>query len=159
MKNFSNIQEALDFAAGNQRRLKFPFECRCNGFPVRVLSPQMARTLSRERPNLVATRKVPGRLALGYIVSAGSLKEILHSLAMDGMRYSLRLFGDNALVTRWGPGIFVEYAFPIVKHAQDEPEELGTFILLEPSGESKERHKFWLPLEMRLLHSSINPMA
>lgn len=159
MKNFACIKEALDFAAGNQHRLKFPFTCKCNGSPVRVLSPELARTVSRERPSLVATRTASAGLELGYIVTVRALKNILRSLAIPGIRYALAVYADRAAV-EYGPASgSTEFFFPIVKRVADIPPDEGTFILLKAPQQTKGWQQFWLPLETRLLRSSLNPTA
>ncbi|HZS26563.1 MAG TPA: hypothetical protein VFB76_04990 [Candidatus Angelobacter sp.] len=158
MKNFTCIKEALDFAAGNQHRLKFPFTCKCNGFPVRVLSPELARTVGRE-PSLVATRTASAGLELGYIVTVRALKNILRSLAIPGIRYALAVYADRAAV-EYGPASgSTEFSFPIVKRVADIPQEEGTFILLKAPQQTKGWQQFWLPLETHLLRSALNPAA
>lgn len=160
MKNFACIKEALDFATGNQHRLRFPFTCKCNGFPVRVLSPELARTAAGgERPSLVATRTASAGLELGYIVTVRALKKILRSLAVPGIRYALALHADRASV-EYGPANgSTEFSFPIVKRLADIPQDEGTFILLKAPQQTKGWQQFWLPLETQLLRSSLNPTA
>src|SRR5215467_10436200 len=159
MKNFACIQEALDFASGNQHRLKFPFNCKCNGFPVRVLSPELARTIAHERPSLVATRTPSAGLELGYMVTAGTLKEILNNMAEPDVTYSLGICGNDAVVERAFPGSSAEFTFPVVKKVADVPTDDGTYILLKAPQQVKGGYEFWIPLETRLLRSAINPMA
>ena len=158
MKNFACIEEALDFATGNQHRLKFPFTCKCNGFPVRVLSPQLARTIGHERPSLVATRTAAG-LELGYIVTVGAFKSLLQSLETAGNSYKLAIYRDHAVVEYGLPNNSAEFVFQVVKRVPDMPQEDGTFILLKAPQQNKGRSDFWAPLETRLLRSAINPMA
>jgi hypothetical protein len=158
MKNFACIKEALDFASGNQRRLKFPFTCKCNGFPVRVLSPELARTIGHERPSLVATRTAAG-LELGYIVTVSALNSLLRSLETPGSRYTLAVYRDQAIIERGISGDSAEFSFAVVKRVSGIPQDDGTFILLKAPLQNKGRADFWLPLETRLLRSAINPMA
>ncbi len=159
MKHFANIQEALDFATINQHRLKFPFICKCNGLPVKVLSPELARTLSQERPNLIATRKPSAALELSYVLSLRALRDILRSMATAEIHYSLSLNGDKAAVVRTTPAATSHFTFPIVKRTPRVAEDEGTFILLEASSQSQDWKSFWVPLEMRLLHSAMQPVA
>lgn len=158
MKNFACIKEALDFATGNQHRLKFPFTCKCNGFPVRVLSPELARTIGHERPSLVATRTAAG-LELGYIVTVGALKDILRSLETADSRFTLAVYRDVAVVEYGFPGGSAEFSFQVVKRLHEMPQDNGTFILLKAPQQNKGRSDFWAPLETRLLRSAISPMA
>lgn len=158
MKNFACIKEALDFATGNQHRLKFPFTCKCNGFPVRVLSPELARTIGHERPSLVATRTTAG-LELGYIVTVSALQGILHSVETSENRFALAVYRDLAIVEHGFPGGSAQFSFQVVKRLSDMPQDDGTFILLKAPPQSKGRSDFWAPLETRLLRSAISPMA
>ncbi len=159
MKNFACIQDALDFATGNQHRLKFPFTCKCNGYPVRVLSPELARTVGHERPSLVATRTAAAGLELGYIVTVGTLNSILRSLETPANRYTLAVYRDQAIVEHGFPSGSAEFSFPVVKRMPDIPKDEGTFILVKAPQQNKGRADFWLPLETRLLRSAINPAA
>jgi hypothetical protein len=158
MKNFACIKEALDFASVNQHRLKFPFSCKCNGYPVRVLSPELARTIGHERPSLVATRTAAG-LELGFIVTVGALNSLLRSLETPDSRYTLAVYRDQAVVEHGITTGSAEFSFPVVKRVSGIPQDDGTFILLKAPRQNRERFDFWLPLETRLLRSAINPIA
>ena len=158
MKNFACIKEALDFATGNQHRLKFPFNCKCNGFPVRVLSPELARTIGHERPSLVATRTAAG-LELGYIVTVGALKNVLRSLETSSSSYKLAIYRDQAVVEHDMTSGSAEFSFQVVTRMPEMPQDEGTFVLLKAPQQNKARSDFWIPLETRLLRSAINPMA
>ena len=159
MRSFANIKEALDFATGNQHRLRFPFTCKCNGFPLRVLSPELARTLGGEGPSLVATRTPSAGLELGYLLTVKALRDILYSLGPGGVTWNLGIFGDHVVVERALAASSSEFTFSIVKRIPEASQDEGTFVLLKAPQQTPGWQEFWATLETRLLHQSINPAA
>ncbi|HYX52023.1 MAG TPA: hypothetical protein VE783_01130 [Candidatus Limnocylindrales bacterium] len=155
MKRFANIQDALEFAAANHS-LKFPFNCRCNGFTLKVLSPDLARTTDRDRPTLVVSRSSSGQIELGYIVSLQALQSILKQLSAPQARYSLLCGREEVTVLCDEPlGETQRFTFPIARKHPELAEQTAEYVLLLSRSQAKAWHRFWLPLESRLLHSSI----
>lgn len=158
MRKFSNIQEALDFAAAHQAKLTFPFACRCNGSDVKVLSPELARTTERGRPTLVVTRRAPNALELGYVVSRKELEELLRSISSPEGRYHA-VEGDDRITVvchgKAGAG-GAQFTFPLARRIPELAAKEGDFVLLLTKPQNKDWRRFWLPLENRLLHSSLS---
>ena len=160
MKRFANIQDALDFAVTNRISHRFPFSCRCNGLTLRVLSPDLVRTIDRGRPTLVVTRSSCGKLELGYIVSLHALQPILMHLSGPDGRYSLIRGREEVTVLRdQMVGESQRFTFPIARRETELVEQDGDYVLLLSRPQGKDWHRFWLPLESRLLHSSIASVA
>jgi hypothetical protein len=160
VKKFSNIQDALDFAARNQSRLSFPFSCRCNGFSLKVLSPDMARTTDRDRPTLVVTRTCANALELGYVVNMVALKKLLHGLGGRENQYSLMPGANEVTVLcQARSGKSSKFNFPLAHRVPELAAAEGEYVLLLAKPQSSDWHRFWIPLETRLLHSSISSEA
>lgn len=156
MKKFSNFQDVLDFALQNQSRLTFPFTCKCNGFSVRVLSPALARTLDRERPTLVVMRKGGNALELGYVVTVSTLEVLLRGLSGREQQYTLTPRGEDVTVLcEAAGGLSFEFSFPLVRRLPELVSSEGEYVLLLEKPQTKDWHRFWTPMETRLLHSSI----
>jgi len=160
MKKFANVQDALEFAAANRVVLKFPFICRCNGFTLKVLSPDLARTTERDRPTLVVTRNNSGVLELGYVISMQSLKELLYSISGPDSRYEVVCSKEEVKVYRDQLSAGTqEFTFPLARRNSDFADQVGDYVLLLSRPQAKDWHRFWLPIETRLLHSSISSVA
>jgi hypothetical protein len=156
MKRFANVQDALEFAATNRINLKFPFSCRCNGFTLKVLSPDLARTVDRDRPTLVVSRNSVGTLELGYVVSIQALQPILRSLSGPEARYSLVRGREEVTVLRDQQlGETQRFTFPMARKNPELADQAGDFVLLLSRPQGNDWHRFWLPVETRLLHSSL----
>ena len=157
MKKFANIQEALDFADANRERMKFPFSCRCNGLVLRVLSPDLARTLPRCGPSLVVNRSPSRGLELGYVVSVNALEELVKTVSSCEGHYRLQYRDDHVTVSCYNNGdLTAEFRFPIAKRIPEAAAEEGDFVLLTGAAKASHLRRFWLPLECRLLQSSIS---
>jgi hypothetical protein len=157
MRKFSNIQEALDFAAANQDRLTFPFNCRCNGSDLKVLSPELARTTDRDRPTLVVTRRPSSALELGYVVSKKALEELLQAISSPEGQYRA-VDGEDRItvICHDAEGIGgAQFTFPLARRIPEFAAQEGDFVLLLSRPQNKEWKRFWLPLETRLLHSTL----
>jgi len=156
MKKFSNIQDALDFATLNQYSLRFPFTCKCNGFSLKILSPALARTIDRDRPTLVVTRNQSNALELGYVVKIETLKSLLCGLSGSERQYGV-IPGENDVTVfcQNAGGAGSKFSFPLAKHLPDVVSEAKDYVLLLAKPQSSDWHRFWIPLETRLLHSSI----
>ncbi|HET7873366.1 MAG TPA: hypothetical protein VFL42_12685 [Terriglobales bacterium] len=156
MKKFSNIQAALDFAATNQYKLKFPFNCKCNGSDLKVLTPDLARTTDRD-PTLVVTRNRESRaLELGYVVSMKELEQLLQSISTPQGRYQVLSGAEQITVAcHSATGLSTQFTFPLAHRIPELAAQEGDFVLLFSRPQSKDWHRFWLPLETRLLHSSL----
>lgn len=157
MRKFASIQEALDFATANQDRLSFPFTCRCNGSDLKVLSPELARTTDRDRPTLVVTRRPSSALELGYVVSRKALEELLQAISSPEGQYHAVDGEDRITVVCHGAGGIggTEFTFPLARRIPEFAAQEGDFVLLLSRPQSKDWRRFWLPLENRLLHSSL----
>lgn len=157
MRKFSNIHEALDFATANQDKLTFPFNCRCNGSDVKVLSPELARTTDRDRPTLVATRRSPSVLELGYVVSRKSLDVLLQEISSPQGQYRTVDGEDRVTVVCHGVDGFggAQFTFPLARRIPELAAQDGDFVLLLSRPQSEDWRRFWLPLETRLLHSTL----
>ena len=157
MRRFSNIQDALDFAAANQGKLTFPFTCRCNGSEMKVLSPELARTTDRDRPTLVVTRRSSSALELGYVVSKKNLEELLQAISSPEGQYRAVDGEDRITVVCHGTqGVHgAQFTFPLARRIPEFAAQEGDFVLLLSRPQNKDWQRFWLPLETRLLHSSL----
>jgi hypothetical protein len=160
MKKFSNIQDALDFAAQNEFRLSFPFTCKCNGFSFKVLSPAIARTVDRDRPTLVVTRNRANALELGYVVTLNALRALLRALSSRDSQYALMPGPDDVTVLCHSrAGASRRFSFPLAHRMPALAEAEGEYVLLMAKAQSSDWHRFWVPLESRLLHSSLISLA
>jgi len=160
MKKFSNIQDALDFATLNQYSLSFPFTCRCNGSSFKVLSPALARTIDRDRPTLVVTRNQSNGLELGYVVRISALKALIGGLSSSERHYGVIPGEDEVTVLcQDAGGSSSQFRFPLARHMPDLVSEAKDYVLLLAKAQSSDWHRFWIPLETRLLHSSIASAA
>lgn len=160
MRKFSNIEDALDFAAQNKSRLRFPFSCKCNGFSVRVLSPAMARTIDRDRPMLVVRRKPSNALELGYVISLPTLKLLLRDLSGREQNYTLMPGTEDVIVLcRAAGGATSKFSFPLAHRVPELLPSEGDYVLVLERPQTGDWHRFWTPLETRLLHSSIAATA
>lgn len=157
MKKFSNIQDALDFAASNQYKLKFPFLCKCNGSDLKVLTPELARTTDRGRPTLIVTRqRASSVLELGYVVSVRELDHLLQSISSPESQYQVLPGNEQITVACYGAaGLSAQFTFPLARRIPELAAQDGDFVLLFSRPQNKDWRRFWLPLETRLLHSSL----
>ncbi len=160
MKKFTTIQDALNFAALNRHSLKFPFTCRCSGISLKVLSPVLARTIDRDRPTLVVTRNESDVLELAYVVSVDILKRLLQSMTDRDRQYDLLTGGESVTVLcHAGSRPGSRFSFPLVKRTAEAAAAEGDYVLLLAKAQGSDWHRFWSPLETRLLHSSITSEA
>src|SRR5262245_20556847 len=140
MKSFSSIYEALDYAASLPDRLRFPFTCRCEGgLRLKVISPELARTLEPGRPTLVATRSNTKGMVIGYLLSIRALRDLLHHLATPTLRYSIVQWQEMVTVLLHGPrGVNASFDFSVVRRVDNLPAEEGTQVLLSPVDRGKD---------------------
>src|SRR5690349_11689890 len=116
MRKFAGIQDALDFAADNRDRLRFPFNCKCNHVILRVLSPDMARTLSLKGPSLVVSRTPSHVLELAYVVSVNALEKLVRSLSSSEGHYRLLYRDEQVTIAFYRNGkLAAEFKFPIAR--------------------------------------------
>lgn len=156
MKNFAGIQDALDFAADNRDRLRFPFTCKCDRMVLRVLSPDLARTLPHHGPSLVVSRTPSHALELAYVVSVHALEELVKSLSSSEGHYRLFYRDEQVTIAFYRRGaLTAEFKFPIAKRRPELAAEQGDFVLLSGGPKASDLRRLWLPLECRLLQSSI----
>jgi hypothetical protein len=157
MKKFSNIQDALDFASSNQYKLKFPFTCKCNGSELKVLTPDLARTIDRDRPTLIVSRqRASSSLELGYVVSVKELESLLESISSPEGRYQVLSGAEQITVACHGAtGLNAQFTFPLARRIPELAAQDGDFVLLFSRPQTKDWRRFWIPLESRLLHSSL----
>jgi hypothetical protein len=156
MKQFADIQGALDYALKNQAKLRFPLTCKCNGVGLRVLSPDLARTTHRNGASLVVSRTASRALELGYVVSVNALEELLKSVSSSEGHYQLLSRDEGVTVACYSNGdLTAEFKFPIARRRPDLAAEEGDFVLLNGGPKTSDLRRFWLPLECRLLQSSI----
>jgi hypothetical protein len=156
MKKFSNIQDALDFASSNEYKLKFPFTCKCNGFDLKVLTPELARTTDRD-PTLIITRqRASSVLELGYVVSMKELDHLLQAISSPEGQYQVLPGNEQVTVACHGAaGLSAQFTFPLARRIPELAAQDGDLVLLLSRPQSKDWRRFWLPLETRLLHSSL----
>jgi hypothetical protein len=156
MKNFEDIQHALDFAATNRDRLKFPFTCKCNRLVLRVLSPDLARTLPRSGPSLVVSRTHSRALELAFVLSVNALEELVKSVCNSEGYYGLLCRDGQVSILFYRDGRLVaEFSFPVARRIPEAAAEDGDFVLLTGAPKPSHLRRFWLPLECRLLQSSM----
>jgi hypothetical protein len=99
-------------------------------------------------------------MELCYMVSISTLQEILQSEAKPETFYCLVPSGETVTVIHFGPaGLINQFAFPVVYRIPEVPEEEGTMMLLVATERSREWQSFWLPLESKLPHCSLNMPA
>lgn len=156
MKRFADIHGALDYAVKNQASLRFPFTCKCNGLMLRVLSPQLARSLHRNGPSLIVSRTLSRALEIGYVMSVNALEELLRSASNSEGHYTLMCSDDHVTIEccREG-GVIAEFSFPLAHRTPGAAAEQGDFVLIMVIPKSSQLRRLWLPVESRLLHSSI----
>lgn len=156
MKQFADIHGALDYALKNQARLRFPLTCKCNGLALRVLSPDLARTLHRNGPSLIVSRTASRTLELGYVVSINALEKLVESLSNSEGHYRLLYRDEHVTIAFYRSGaLTAEFSFPIARRIAEAAAEEGDFVLLTGGPKTSDLRRFWLPLECRLLQSSI----
>ena len=156
MRRFADIHGALDYAVKNQATLKFPFTCKCNGLLLRVLSPQLARSLHRNGPSLIVSRTLSRVLKLGYVMSVNALEEILRSVSNSESHYQLVCADDHVtIVCLTGDSATDEISFPLAHRMPEAAAEQGDFVLMTVTPRNSQLRRLWLPLESRLLQSSI----
>lgn len=160
MKKFADIHGALDYAAKNQTTLQFPFLCKCNGLVLRVLSPELGRTLQRNGPSLIVSRTKSQVLELGYVLSVHALEELVKSISSSERNYKLQCSDEHVTVACYTFGILTaQCSFAIARRSLAIEAEEGNFVLLIGGPKTSAFLRFWLPLESRLLHSSISSPA
>jgi hypothetical protein len=156
MKNFADIQDALDFADQNRDRLRFPFTCKCNRLLLRVLSPALARTLPPSGASLVVSRTSSRALELGYVLSVNALESLVKSVSnSEGHYYLLCRDGQVSILFYRAGMLTAEFTFPVARRRPDLAAEQGDFVLLTSGPKALHLRRFWLPLECRLLQSSM----
>ena len=156
MKKFEDIQGALDYALKNQSTLKFPFSCKCGRLFLRVLSPDLARTLPHNGPSLVVSRAANRALELRYVLTVNALESLVKSVSnSEGYYYLLCGDGQVSILFYSGGTLTAEFTFPVARRRPDLAAEQGDFVLLTSRPETSHLRRFWLPLECRLLQSSI----
>lgn len=156
MRRFADIHGALDYAVKNQATLKFPFTCKCNRMVLRVLSPQLARSLHRNGPSLIVSRTLSRVLELGYVMSVNALEDLLRSVSNAEGHYRLVCSDDHVTVVCCNGGtVTAEFSFPLARRMPGAAAEQGDFVLMTVRPQTSQLRLLWLPLESRLLHSSI----
>lgn len=156
MRRFADIHGALDYAVKNQATLKFPFTCKCNGLLLRVLSPQLARSLHRNGPSLIVSRTLSRVLELGYVMSVNALGDLLRSISNPEGQYQLVCSDDHVTVVCCNGGTATaEISFPLAHRMPEAAAEQGDFVLMTVTPRNSQLRRLWLPLESHLLHSSI----